>query len=165
MPPLAPQPLRTPSPDVFDDVTSGGIKPEDDTLGPPSAHADILNTFDPLEHHEEQRAREAWASAEGHPLPRARAPTKARSSATGVREPLELLLLLHFRTLLRPSFSSQREYVPRRRNKRAAAVSGHGNGRTDPSAPSIICCAARRRDLGPWIAQDGRCDAPCASRA
>ena len=69
MPPLAPQPLRTPSPEVLDDLASGGIKPEDDTLGPPSAHADILNAFDPLEHHEEQRAREAWASAEGHPLP------------------------------------------------------------------------------------------------
>ena len=69
MPPLAPQPLHTPSSDVLEDFASGGIKPEDDTLGPPSAHADILNTFDPLEHHEEQSAREAWASAEGHPLP------------------------------------------------------------------------------------------------
>jgi hypothetical protein len=76
MPPLAPQPLHTPSPNVLDDVASGGIKPENDTLGPPSAHADILNTFDPLEHHEEQRAREAWASAEGHPLPAPAPPPK-----------------------------------------------------------------------------------------
>ncbi|KAF8269758.1 hypothetical protein EI94DRAFT_1724215 [Lactarius quietus] len=68
MPPLAPQ-VHTPSPDALADVASGGIKSEDDTLEPSSAHADILNTFDPLEHHEEQRAREAWASTEGHPLP------------------------------------------------------------------------------------------------
>ena len=69
MPPLAPQHLHTPNPDALDDLASGSIKPEDDPLGPPPAHADILNTFDPLEHHEEQSAREAWASAEGHPLP------------------------------------------------------------------------------------------------
>ncbi|KAI9458194.1 hypothetical protein BJY52DRAFT_1119786 [Lactarius psammicola] len=69
-PPLAPQPVHTPSPDELEDITSGGIKAEDGhTLGPTSAHADILNTFDPLAHHEEQSAREAWASAEGRPLP------------------------------------------------------------------------------------------------
>ncbi|KAF8273630.1 hypothetical protein EI94DRAFT_1795041 [Lactarius quietus] len=68
MPPLAPQ-VHTPSPDALADVALGGIKSEDDTLEPSSAHSDILNTFDPLEHHEEQRAREAWASTEGHPLP------------------------------------------------------------------------------------------------
>ncbi|KAH9074697.1 hypothetical protein EDB83DRAFT_2352763 [Lactarius deliciosus] len=70
MPPLVPQPLHTPSPDVLEDIASGGIEAEDSrTLEPTSAHADILNTFDPLAHHEEQSAREAWASAEGHPLP------------------------------------------------------------------------------------------------
>ena len=69
MPPLVPQPLHTPSPDALEDIASAGVKEEEDTLEPTSAHEDILNTFDPLEHHEEQRAREAWASAEGHPLP------------------------------------------------------------------------------------------------
>ncbi|KAI9440627.1 hypothetical protein H4582DRAFT_2212053 [Lactarius indigo] len=70
MPPLAPQPLHTPSPNVLEDIASEGIEAEDDhTLEPTSAHADILNAFDPLAHHEEQSAREAWASAEGHPLP------------------------------------------------------------------------------------------------
>lgn len=69
-PPLAPQPLHTPSPDALESIVSGGIETEDGhTLGPTSAHADILETFDPLAHHEEQSAREAWANAEGHPLP------------------------------------------------------------------------------------------------
>ena len=70
MPPLAPQPLHTPSPDALEDIASEGINAEDGhTLEPASAHPDILNTFDPLAHHEEQSAREAWANAEGHPLP------------------------------------------------------------------------------------------------
>ncbi len=69
-PPLAPQPLHTPSPDELEDIASGGVKAEDGhALGPTSAHADILNTFDPLAHDEEQSAREAWESAQGHPLP------------------------------------------------------------------------------------------------
>ena len=70
MPPLVPQPPHTPSPDALEDVVSEGIKAEDgQTPEPTSAHEDILDTFDPLAHHEEQNAREAWANAEGHPLP------------------------------------------------------------------------------------------------
>ena len=70
MPPLAPQPLHTPSPDALENVVSEGIKAEDGhTLESTSARADTLNTFDPLAHHEEQSAREAWANAKGHPLP------------------------------------------------------------------------------------------------
>jgi hypothetical protein len=68
--PLAPQPLHTPSPDALERVASEGINAEDShALEPTSTHPDILNTFDPLAHHEEQSAREAWANAEGHPLP------------------------------------------------------------------------------------------------
>lgn len=69
-PPLVPQPLHTPSPDALDDVASEGIRAENGhTPGLASSHADIIHTFDPLAHHEEQSAREAWASADGHPLP------------------------------------------------------------------------------------------------
>ncbi|KAI0255953.1 hypothetical protein BJV78DRAFT_1119095 [Lactifluus subvellereus] len=70
-PPSVPQPLHTPSPDALEGVASEGINVDDDRTPElkPRAHTDILDTFDPLAHHEEQSAREAWANAEGHPPP------------------------------------------------------------------------------------------------
>ncbi len=70
-PPLVVQPLHTPSPDVLEDVVSGGMKSDEDCTpeGNSRVSADTLDTFDPLAHHEEQSAREAWANAEGHPPP------------------------------------------------------------------------------------------------
>ncbi|KAH9967182.1 hypothetical protein BC827DRAFT_1123296 [Russula dissimulans] len=70
-PPLVTRPLHTPSPDALEHIVSAGIEPDDDHAPPVNSHvpADILDTFDPLAHQEEQRAREAWASAEGHPPP------------------------------------------------------------------------------------------------
>ena len=70
-PPLVVQPLHTPSPSALEDLESGGIKSDDDRTSELNshAHADILDAFDPLAHHEEQSAREAWSNAEGHPPP------------------------------------------------------------------------------------------------
>ena len=68
---LVTQPLHTPSLDVLDGVASGGINADESRtpeLEPPT-HTDTFDTFDPQAHHEEQSAREAWASAEGHPAP------------------------------------------------------------------------------------------------
>jgi len=72
-PPLVmqPLPLHPPSPGTLEGVASGGIKSDEDRTPEHNSHvpADILDTFDPLAHHEEQSAREAWANAEGHPPP------------------------------------------------------------------------------------------------
>src|ERR1700761_5545057 len=70
-PPLVMQPLHPPSPGALEDLASGGIKSDDDRTSELDSHvhADTLDTFDPLAHHEEKNAREAWANAEGHPPP------------------------------------------------------------------------------------------------
>lgn len=70
-PPLVMQPLQPPSPSALEDLTSGEIKSDNDRTSELDSrvHADTLDTFDPLAHHEEQSAREAWANAEGHPPP------------------------------------------------------------------------------------------------
>jgi len=70
-PPLVTRPLHTPSPDTLENIVSVEIKPDDDHAPPLNSHVppDILDTFDPLAHQEEQCAREAWANAEGHPPP------------------------------------------------------------------------------------------------
>lgn len=70
-PPSGPQPLLAPSPDALEGIASEGINVDDDRTQElePRVHTDILDTFDPLAHHEEQSAREAWAKAEGHPPP------------------------------------------------------------------------------------------------
>lgn len=90
-PPLVALPLHTPSPEALADIASGGIKSVDDDRAPElnshHIHADVLDTFDPLAHHEEQRAREAWANAEGHPpppiVPPKQDPPLPRESAAG----------------------------------------------------------------------------------
>lgn len=73
-PPLVVQPLHTPSPGALEEVESGGIKSDDDHTSELNVlnshiHTDILDTFDPQAHYEEQSAREAWSNAEGHPPP------------------------------------------------------------------------------------------------
>ena len=72
-PPLVMQPLHTPSPGALEDAASrsGETKSDQDRTHELDSHvpADILDTFDPLAHQEEQSAREAWANAEGHPPP------------------------------------------------------------------------------------------------
>ena len=70
-PPLAVQPFHTPSPGALEEIESGGIKSDDDRTSEHNAYVDtdILDAFDPLAHHEEQSAREAWSNAEGHPPP------------------------------------------------------------------------------------------------
>ena len=72
-PPLVMQPLHTPSPSALEDVASrsGEMKSDQDRTHELDSHVpdDILDTFDPLAHQEEQSAREAWANAEGHPAP------------------------------------------------------------------------------------------------
>jgi len=63
--------LRAPSPHALEGIASGGIKSDDDHTPELNVHVhpDVLETFDPLAHHEEQRARDAWENAEGHPPP------------------------------------------------------------------------------------------------
>jgi hypothetical protein len=70
-PPLVMQPLHPPSPGALEDLASGETKSDDDRASELDSHvhADTLDTFDPLAHHEEQSARDAWANAEGHPPP------------------------------------------------------------------------------------------------
>ena len=72
-PPLVMQPLHTPTPSALEDVASrsGEMKSDEDRTHELDSHApeDILDTFDPLAHQEEQSAREAWANAQGHPPP------------------------------------------------------------------------------------------------
>ena len=70
-PPLVTKPLHTPSPDELEEAASGGIKSNDDYTPELDTHVhpDVLDTFDPLAHDEEQNARDAWANAEGHPPP------------------------------------------------------------------------------------------------
>jgi Rab5 GDP/GTP exchange factor len=71
-PPLVMQPLHPPTPSALEDLASGEIiKSDNDHTSELDSHvhADTLDTFDPLAHHEEQSAREAWANAEGHPPP------------------------------------------------------------------------------------------------
>ncbi|KAI0272546.1 hypothetical protein BC834DRAFT_817077 [Gloeopeniophorella convolvens] len=58
---------------MLEGIASEGVKVEKDAFSASKldsqARAEILDTFDPLAHHEEQGAREAWASAEGRPPP------------------------------------------------------------------------------------------------
>jgi Rab5 GDP/GTP exchange factor len=110
-PPLVIQPLSTPSPSALEDVASrsGGImKSDEDRAHELDSHvpADILDTFDPLAHQEEQSAREAWANAEGHPPPLPPIPSPKQDPLPGERESGTASAPAPTSTSTFPSFSS-----------------------------------------------------------
>jgi Rab5 GDP/GTP exchange factor len=71
--------LHTPDASTLDHSITESIAVESPTeeytttVQPPPPE-DVLNQFDPLSNPEEQEARDAWASAEGHPPPRTPSP-------------------------------------------------------------------------------------------
>lgn len=65
-----PRPV-TPDPDSLDPAATESIDrhPREEDNKPREVDPDVLDAFDPLASHEEQSAREAWASTEGRPPP------------------------------------------------------------------------------------------------
>jgi hypothetical protein len=127
-PPLVMQPLHTPSPSALEDVASrsGEMKSDEDRAHELDSHVpeDILDTFDPLAHQEEQSAREAWANAEGHPPPPIHPPKQDQGESGGISGSTSTS------TSTFPSFSSfARSFaLPSLPNMNMSLVAGTGTG-------------------------------------